>query len=161
MLVLFSKSPKSILGTPMPENAREESRQDYLYFLKIPTRWLDVDRYHHVNNVVYYSYFDTIINEYLIGEGGFNPDNDAAIGVCAESQCCFRAEFTFPEAIEAGLRVGKLGNSSVRYEIGLFRKDCDAPAATGYFVHVFVDRTQRRSCPIPGRIRAALERLVR
>ena len=137
-----------------------ESRDSYPHFLEIPTRWMDADMYQHVNNVVYYSYFDTVINEYLIREGGLDPIRDGVIGICAESMCRFRHELTFPERIDAGLRVGKLGRSSVRYEIGLFRQGRDEPAASGYFVHVFVDRATTRSTPIPEAIRAALMRLV-
>lgn len=142
----------------MPE-ASTDTRETYPHFLTIPTRWMDNDIYGHVNNVVYYSYFDTVINEYLINTGGLDIADDAIIGLCVESQCQFRQELTFPEPIEAGLRVGKLGNSSVRYEIGIFKAGSDAPAATGYFVHVFVDRQSRKPTPIPDPIRKALARL--
>jgi acyl-CoA thioester hydrolase len=135
-------------------------RTEYPHRLEIPTRWKDNDVYGHVNNVEYYSYFDTVINEYLIAAGGLDIHAGAAIGVCAESHCTFHAGVSFPEVVEAGLRVGKLGNSSVRYEIGLFRRGHDEPIATGWFVHVFVDRESRRPAGIPDSIRAALERLV-
>ena len=137
----------------------QETRARYRQFLDIPTRWMDNDIYGHVNNVVYYSYFDTVINEYLIREGGLDIQDGRIIGVCAESACQFKAELTFPEVIEAGLRVGHLGNRAVRYEIGLFRKDLETPAATGHFVHVFVERGAMKAVPIPEQIRAALERL--
>jgi len=137
-----------------------ETRERYPHFLRINTRWMDNDIYGHVNNVVYYSYFDTVINEYLINTGGLDIANDSIIGLCVESQCQFRRELTFPEPVDAGLRVGKLGNSSVRYEIGIFRPDLVEPAATGYFVHVFVARESRKPTPIPAPIRAALARLV-
>jgi acyl-CoA thioester hydrolase len=116
--------------------------------------------YGHVNNVEYYAVFDTVINAWLIGEGGLDIHSGEVIGLCAESHCEFRAAFAFPETIEAGLRVGELGRSSVRYELGLFSRGVDEPAATGWFVHVFVDRESRRPVEMPPRIRAALERLV-
>jgi acyl-CoA thioester hydrolase len=133
---------------------------DYPHVLEIPTRWKDNDVYGHVNNVEYYSYFDTVINAWLIREGGLDIHGGAVIGLCAESHCAFKAELAFPETVRAGLRVGKLGRSSVRYEIGLFREAGDEPAAEGWFVHVFVDRETRRSVEIPAGIRAALERLT-
>lgn len=137
-----------------------ETRHRFVHFLAIPTRWMDNDVYGHVNNVVYYSYFDTVINEYLISAGGLDIAGSAVIGIAAESMCRFRRELTFPEVIEAGLRVGHLGKSSVRYEIGLFSDGEEEAAAAGYFVHVFVDRATHKPEPIPARIRAALERLL-
>jgi acyl-CoA thioester hydrolase len=136
------------------------SRADYRHFLAIGTRWKDNDVYGHVNNVEYYSYFDTVINAYLIAHGGLDIHRGAVIGVCAESHCRFLGEFAFPEVIDAGLRVEKLGNSSVRYGIGLFRKGRDEPSAEGWFVHVFVDRDSRRPTQITGVLRAALEPLL-
>ena len=138
----------------------KETRAAYRHFLAIPTRWMDNDVYGHVNNVVYYSYFDTVINEYLIREGGLDIANGAVIGLAIETFCQFHRELTFPEVIDAGLRVGKIGNTSVRYEIGLFRQGEDEPAATGHFVHVFVDRRTRKPTPFPPGIRACLEKLV-
>ena len=135
-------------------------RAAYPHVLAIPTRWMDNDVYGHVNNVQYYSYFDTVINRYLIAEGGLDIHDGGVIGLCAESHCDFRAAIAFPDVVQAALRVGHLGRSSVRYEIGLFRGEDDAPAATGWFVHVFVDRESRRPAPIPDRVRAALERLA-
>ena len=122
---------------------------------------MDNDVYGHVNNVVYYSYFDTVINEYLIREGGLDIHAGTSIGYCVESQCRYMAALAFPETIDAGLRVGHLGKSSVRYEIGLFRQGDDSPAATGHFVHVFVDRQGETERPtaIPPGIRACLEKL--
>ena len=136
------------------------TRADYPHFLSIPTRWKDNDIYGHVNNVVYYSYFDTVINEYLIRAGGLDIQGGAVIGVCAESACRYRAAFTFPEPVEAGLRVAHLGRRSVRYEIALFKADTDGAAAEGYFVHVFVTRETMQAVAIPDTLRAALERLV-
>ena len=138
-----------------------EARAGYPHFLTIPTRWMDNDIYGHVNNVVYYSYFDTVINEYLMREGGLDIHDGAVVGVCAESHCNFRDSFAFPETVEAGLRVGHLGRRAVRYEIGLFKAGAAAPAAEGHFVHVFVERETMTPVAIPEAIRTALERLVR
>ena len=140
--------------------AAGEPRETYRHFLAIPTRWMDNDTYGHVNNVVYYAYFDTVINDYLIREGGLDIHDGAVIGLAIETHCKFHAPLSFPDTIDAGLRVGRLGNSSVRYEIGLYRRDDATPAATGHFVHVFVDRATRRPTAMPPGIRAALERLV-
>ena len=134
-------------------------REAYPHRLAVPTRWKDNDVYGHVNNVEYYSYFDTVINAWLIREGGLDIHRGDAIGVCAESHCTFHAAVSFPETIDAGLRVSLLGASSVRYEIGLFGEGQVEPVATGWFVHVFVDRGARRPVAIPDRVRAALERL--
>jgi acyl-CoA thioester hydrolase len=131
----------------------------YPHALEIQTRWKDNDVYGHVNNVEYYSYFDTVINEYLIRAGGLDIHSGPVIGLCVESHCSFAAALAFPGVVRAGLRVAKLGNSSVRYEIGLFGEGAGEPAAEGWFVHVFVDRDTRRPAPIPESVRAALERL--
>lgn len=137
----------------------DNSREAYPYLERISTRWKDNDVYGHVNNVEYYSYFDTVINHYLIRHGGLDIHDGPSIGLCAESHCRFLDSLAFPEAVDAGLRVSKLGNSSVRYEIGLFAEHREAPAAQGWFVHVFVDRHTRRPTPIPERLRSALSRL--
>jgi acyl-CoA thioester hydrolase len=142
------------------ETPSAAARSDYPHHLRLPTRWNDNDVYGHVNNVEYYAFFDTVINAWLIREGGLDIHRGATIGLCAESHCRFHAGFTFPETVEAGLRVGNLGASSVRYEIGLFQEGAEEPAATGWFVHVFVDREHRRPTEIPPPIRASLERLV-
>lgn len=133
-----------------------EPRTAYVHFLSIPTRWMDNDTYGHVNNVVYYAYFDTVINEYLIREGGLDIHRDPVIGLAVETSCRFHQSLSFPEVIDAGLRVGHLGRSSVRYEIGLFRQGHSDPAASGHFVHVFVDRASGRPAHIPDRVRACL-----
>lgn len=135
-------------------------RPDYPHFLDVPTRWDDNDVYGHVNNVQYYAFFDTVINAWLIGEGGLDIHTGETIGLCVESHCAFRAPLAFPGVVHAGLRVGTLGTSSVRYELGLFAADAAEEAAEGWFVHVFVDRDTRRPAPIPDPIRSALERLV-
>ncbi|MGI8844907.1 MAG: acyl-CoA thioesterase [Thermoleophilaceae bacterium] len=131
---------------------------DYPHQLDVPTRWHDNDVYGHVNNVDYYAFFDTVINAWLIREGGLDIHHGEAIGLCAESHCTFLAPLEFPETVTAGLRVSKLGRSSVRYEIGLFAED-GTHAADGWFVHVFVERESRRSTELPAAIRAALARL--
>jgi len=130
---------------------------DYPHSLSIQTRWKDNDVYGHVNNVEYYSFFDTAINQWLIVEGGLDIERGEVIGVCAESHCEYRAGITFPESIDVHLRVGRLGRSSVRYELAIARGD--EVVAEGHFVHVFVDRESRRPVEIPQRLRGALERL--
>jgi len=134
----------------------------YPHRLPIQTRWKDNDVYGHVNNVEYYSFFDTAINAWLIREGGLDIERGDVIGLCVESHCEFKAALTFPESIEVGLRVGKLGKSSVRYELGIFRAGGpdDEVTAEGHFVHVFVDRETRRPVPIPDPLRACMERLT-
>ncbi len=139
---------------------RSGLRAGYRHFLAIPTRWMDNDNYGHVNNVAYYAYFDTAVNEHLIQAGGLDIGHGPAIGVVVETMCKFRKSLTFPETIDVGLRVAKLGMSSVKYEIGIFRQGDDEPAAVGHFVHVWLDRATQRPMPIPPRIRAALEPLV-
>ena len=140
--------------------ASDLPRAGYRHFLAIPTRWLDNDSYGHVNNVTYYSYFDTVVNEHLIRAGGLDIGNDPIVGYVVETSCRFRKPLTFPETIDAGLRVTRLGATSVTYEIGIFRQGDDEPAATGQFVHVWVDRATQRPVPIPPRIRAALQPLA-
>jgi acyl-CoA thioester hydrolase len=135
------------------------SLEDYPHRAAIPTRWADNDVYGHVNNVEYYAFFDTVINAWLIREGGLDIHGGDVIGLCAESHCEFHAPLEFPETVTAGLRVAHLGRSSVRYEIGLFGEGKDEPAAEGWFVHVFVDREERRPREIPAGVRGALERL--
>jgi acyl-CoA thioester hydrolase len=135
-------------------------RADYRVFYPITTRWMDNDIYGHVNNVTYYSYFDSAANRYLIEEGGLDITDGHIVGYVVNSGCQYHAPITYPEQIEAGLRVDRLGNSSVQYGIAIFREGEDAAAAHGHFVHVFVDRQANRSVPIPAPLRAALERLA-
>jgi acyl-CoA thioester hydrolase len=132
------------------------SREAYPWFLAVATRWMDNDTYGHVNNVTYYSYFDTVVNEHLIRAGGLDIREGRAIGIVVETACRFHAPLSFPEVVDAGLRVAHLGRSSVVYEIGLFRRGEATAAATGRFVHVWVDRTSRRPVDVPQPIRAAL-----
>jgi len=136
------------------------ARDLYPYFQAIPTRWKDNDVYGHVNNVEYYSYFDTVINTYLIRAGGLDIHGGAQVGYCVESHCRFDTPLAFPDTVHAGLRIAKLGTSSVRYEIGLFREDDAKPAAEGWFVHVFVDRATGRPAPLPETLRTALQALA-
>ncbi len=137
-----------------------ETRNRYPHFMTLQTRWSDNDIYGHVNNVTYYSYFDTVVNCFLIDEGGLDIQAGGAIGVAVETMCIFRQPLAYPEAIDAGLRVGKLGNSSVRFEIGIFRQGEDEASAAGHFVHVFVDRATNKPMPVPDKIRSALEAIV-
>jgi acyl-CoA thioester hydrolase len=134
-------------------------RADYRVFYPISTRWSDNDIYGHVNNVTYYSYFDTAANRYLIEEGGLNISDGTIVGYVVNSGCEYHAPLTYPEPIEAGLRVDRLGSSSVQYGLAIFREGEDRAVANGHFVHVFVDRAANRSVPIPPALRAALERL--
>ena len=131
-------------------------RQAYPHFVAIPTRWMDNDIYGHVNNVVYYAYFDTAVNAHLIEAGHLDILAGASIGVVVETACRFHKSLTFPETIAAGLRVRRLGNASVVYEIALFRAGDGDAAATGRFVHVWVDRATRRPVTVPDAIRGAL-----
>ena len=137
-----------------------ELRDSYRHFQAIPTRWADNDIYGHVNNVVYYSYFDTVVNQYLIEQGALDPVKSTVIGLVVETQCEYFAPLSFPDVVHAGLRVAKIGNSSVRYEIGLFRNEENTASAQGYFVHVYVDRASRRSTAVPADMRAVLEKIL-
>ena len=136
-----------------------ETRDRYPHFLSIQTRWSDNDIYGHVNNVTYYSYFDTVVNCFLIDQGGLDIETDSVSGVAVETMCKFNKPLAYPKVLEAGLRVGKLGNSSVRYEIGIFQEGAAEAAAMGHFVHVFVDRATGKPAPIPDAIRSALEQI--
>jgi acyl-CoA thioester hydrolase len=137
-----------------------EMRDRYRHFLEIPTRWIDNDVYGHVNNVVYYSYFDTVVNGYLISLGSLDIERSPIIDLVVETQCRFFKPIVFPDTVHAGLRVARLGNSSVRYEIGLFRNDEDAATAQGHFVHVYVDRETRRPAGLPTEMREALGKIL-
>ena len=136
-------------------------RADYRHFLAIPTRWMDNDVYLHVNNVVYYSYFDTVVNQYLVERGVLDIEKSSVIGLVVETQCHYFSPIAFPDTVHAGLRVAELGTSSVRYEIGIFRNTQVQAAAQGHFVHVYVDRASNRPTPLPAALRAALEPLAR
>ena len=136
-------------------------RTDYLHFRAIQTRWMDNDVYGHVNNVVYYSYFDTVVNGYLIEAGVLDMHHGETIGLVVETNCRYFAPVEFPNSLEGGLRVAHIGNSSVRYEIGVFRVGDEKAVAEGHFVHVYVDRQTRRPKPLPDAFRSALAKLQR
>ena len=133
---------------------------NYRYFLPITTRWMDNDVYGHINNVTYYSYFDTVANHFLITEGGLDIHHSPVIALVVESQCTYRAPVAYPDRLRAGLRVDKLGNRSVTYGVAIFTDTDTEAVAHGQFVHVFVDRETRRAVAIPAQVRAALETLV-
>ena len=141
-------------------NQPQHPRGDYRHFQPITTRWHDNDIYGHVNNVVYYSYFDSAVNTYLIESGGLDIHAGEVVGFVVSSSCDYFASITFPECIEIGLRVGKLGNSSVQYELAIFKLGEEQACAAGRFVHVFVDRESNRPVGIPESLRAALARLL-
>ena len=132
------------------------SREAFPYVRTIATRWMDNDANGHVNNVTYYSYFDTLVNEHLIREGGLDIARDPVVGLVIETRCTFRKSLSFPERVDAAMRVARLGTSSVAYDIALFREGDPEPAATGAFVHVWVERATQRPVPVPPAIRAAL-----
>lgn len=131
----------------------------YPYIVPITTRWSDNDIYGHVNNVAYYSYFDTAANHFLIHRGGLDIENGPVIGLVVESKCTYHAALQYPENLRAGVRVDRLGDRSVTWGIGIFRENDDRPAANGYFVHVFVDRETRKAVAIPPEIRKALSEI--
>jgi len=141
------------------ETGASARRADFPVLRAITTRWHDNDHYGHVNNVVYYAFFDTAVNGYLIEASGTDIRSLPAIGIVAETSCRFMRELSFPDTVYAGLAIEKLGNSSVIYRIGLFRNEEAEPAAIGRFVHVYVDAKTRRPVPVPAQIRAALRAL--
>ena len=140
--------------------AKQETRDNYKQFYPITTRWMDNDYYGHVNNVAYYSYFDTAANRYLIEAGGLNLENSPVIGVVVNSGCTYKNPVAYPQALEAGLRIDRLGNSSVQYGLAIFAEGEQQASAFGHFVHVFVDRQSNKPVSIPTEIRAALERIT-
>ena len=135
-------------------------RSSFLHFRAVQTRWMDNDALGHVNNVTYYSYFDTVVNLYLLGPCALDIHKSPIIALMAETGCRFRASFAYPDAIEAGLRVGELGRSSVRWELGLFANGEDQARVHGFMVHVFVDRLSQRPVPIPVAMRTALQKIA-
>ncbi len=139
---------------------KEEVRGNYRRFLEIPTRWMDNDVYQHVNNVNYYSFFDTVVNEYLMSEGVLDYESGDVVGFVVETCCQYHRPLRFPDVIDAGLRVAKIGTSSVRYEVALFRVGDESVAATGHFVHVYVRRPELRPTPLSDALREALERIA-
>lgn len=143
----------------MPES-KHETRDDYKQFYPITTRWMDNDYYGHVNNVTYYSYFDTAANRYLIEEGGLDLETAPVIGVVVNSGCTYKSPVAYPQTLQAGLRVDRLGNSSVQYGIAIFAEGDQNASAYGHFVHVFVNRSTNLPVAIPEKIRVALEKLA-
>jgi acyl-CoA thioester hydrolase len=142
--------------TTSTDRPQPTSRDDYRVFRPIGTRWMDNDVYGHVNNVVYYSWFDTVVNGYLIEQGALDIERGETIGLVVETHCNYFAPLAFPQVVEGGLRVAATGTSSVRYEIGLFAPGEARSAARGHFVHVYVDRVTRRPVPLPAKLVAAL-----
>lgn len=152
----MEESPAMSTDRPQPE-----PRAAFARFIPVPTRWMDNDAYGHLNNVVYYSLFDTAVNRYLIEQGALDIHDGAVIGLVVETHCNFFSSLAFPQAIEAGLRVSQRGRSSVRYEIGLFAEGEPECAARGHFVHVYVDRASRRPVSaLPAAYAQALDALV-
>jgi acyl-CoA thioester hydrolase len=137
----------------------EQQRSHYGYFLDLTTRWMDNDIYGHVNNATYYSYFDTVANQYLIEHADVNIHTAGVVGFVVASSCQYRSPIAFPEALQGALRVDKLGRSSVQYGLAIFKHGESLASAYGTFTHVFVNRISSRSVPIPARVRQALERL--
>jgi acyl-CoA thioester hydrolase len=147
------------MSEPTPAKPQPEGRAGYKAFRTITTRWMDNDAYGHVNNVVYYSWFDTVVNAHLIEQGALDIQQGETIGLVVETQCNYFAPVEFPQTVEAGLRVAKVGSSSVRYEVGLFLQGEPLTAAKGHFIHVYVDRASRRPTDLPPRLKRVLEAL--
>ncbi len=137
-----------------------ETRERFAHHTVLDTRWMDNDVYGHVNNVAYYSFFDTAVTRWLIERGLLDPQTSEHIGLVVETQCRYLRPISFPDVVTVGLRVAHLGSSSVRYELALFRGEDVAPAAVGHFVHVYVDRTTRAPTPVPEPLRRALQSLI-
>jgi acyl-CoA thioester hydrolase len=151
------------LTPPSPaHNLRPQpgTRGDYAVFRTIGTRWMDNDAYGHVNNVVYYSWFDTAVNAYLIEQGVLDIHQGDTIGLVIETQCNYFSPLAFPQTIDAGIRVSRLGGSSVRYEVGLFAQGQPLTAAKGHFVHVYVEKASRRPVALPLPLKTVLETLL-
>jgi acyl-CoA thioester hydrolase len=151
-LQLAEDPPLTHRPAPLPRSA-------FRHFLSIQTRWADNDAYAHVNNVVYYSYFDTVVNEYLISRSVLDVERSSVIGIVVETHCNFFAPVKFPQRLDGGLRVTHIGGSSVRYEIGIFVAGDELSAAVGHFVHVYVNRNTRRPVVLPPVLRTALDDL--
>ncbi len=143
----------------MNERPAALERAQLRHFLPIQTRWSDNDVYGHVNNVVYYSWFDTVVNEYLISSGALDIATSPVVGLVVATHCNYFSELSFPQRVDAGLRVAHIGTSSVRYEVALFAANAELASAQGFFVHVYVDRASRRPLPLPPALRAAVEQI--
>ncbi|KAJ7494600.1 thioesterase [Mycena galericulata] len=144
----------------MSQKLKDRRRKDYTYFLSYRTRWSDNDQYSHINNAVYYHFFDSIVNTYLIEQCGLDPPTSPLIGLVISSFCEFFAPLSFPQVLDLGLRVNKLGTSSVSYEVGVFAEEKDQPAAVGGYTHVFVDAIERKSAPMASGTREGLSKLL-
>ena len=144
-------------GSPRPVAL---GRDAFRRFSRIDTRWADNDAYGHVNNVVYYAYFDSVVNRTLIEAGALDVEKSAVIGLVVETHCNYFSPLSFPQAVDAGLRVARIGGSSVRYQIGLFAAGEALTAAHGHFIHVYVDRSSRRPTPLPERLLNVLQELL-
>lgn len=145
---------------PPAEPGLLPTRDAFPHFLAIGTRWMDNDVYGHVNNVVYYSYFDTVVNQFLIERGVLDIHAGDVIGLVVETSCRYFSAVAFPDTVHAGLRVARIGRSSVQYEIGLFANDQPRAAAFGRFVHVYVDRATRRPAALPAPLRQVLQTIA-
>jgi acyl-CoA thioester hydrolase len=147
------------MSDPIPAKPQPEGRAGYKAFRTVGTRWMDNDPYGHVNNVVYYSWFDTVVNAHLVEQGVLDIERGETIGLVIETQCNYFAPVAFPQTVEAGLRVARIGTSSVRYEVGLFLQGEPLTVARGHFVHVYVDRASRRPVSLPTPLKSVLEAL--
>jgi acyl-CoA thioester hydrolase len=140
---------------------KRPGRAEYRHFLEIPTRWGDNDAYAHINNTVYYSFFDTVVSRFLLESGAIDLKTSEVIGVVVETGCRYFAPVSYPDLVTAGLRVARIGNTSIRYEIGIFRNGEEQASAEGHFIHVYVDReTQTRPTPLPRALRDAATPLL-
>ena len=153
-------SPPPSGPQPMSLRPARTSRADYVHFRVVPTRWLDNDAYGHVNNAVYYSFFDTAVNAFLIEGGALDLGASPIISLVVETGCTYFESLAFPEPVEVGLAVARIGTSSVRYEVGVFGPGRREAAAQGHFVHVTVDRATGRPVPVPEVLRALLKGLL-
>ena len=157
---MTSAASPSPVAPSAPVRPAPQPRSAYRVFRPITTRWADNDVYGHVNNVVYYSWFDTAVNAHLIDQGVLDIHAGQTIGLVIETQCNYFAPLAFPQTVEAGIRVARLGSSSVRYEVGLFAQGEPLTAAAGHFIHVYVDRETRRPVAVPDALRNVLQALV-
>lgn len=137
-------------------NKQSLTLKEYPFVHQMQTRWMDNDVYGHVNNVIYYSFFDTAIAVFLTSKAGLDYINGTSVGLVIETSCTYFEAIAFPDTVQVGVRVAKLGNSSVRYEVGIFKNNQTTASAQGYFVHVYVDRESQRPTPIPDQARTAL-----
>jgi acyl-CoA thioester hydrolase len=156
---LFCWQNREMSHADAPLKPAPEARSAYPAFHSITTRWMDNDAYGHVNNVVYYSWFDTAVNAYLMEHGALDTHAGQAIGLVVETHCNYFAPLSFPQTVQVGIRVAHVGNSSVRYELGVFG-DSERTAAKGHFVHVYVDAQTRRPVPLPASLKSVLETLL-